>query len=268
MRSGPVSEDRLELEAYLRRIGLSTAPTADLAGLAVLHEAHCATIPFENLDILLGRPIALDLTSLQAKLVAGRRGGYCFEHNTLFAAVLEALGFSITRLAARVRSNTTEVRPRTHMLLRVDLPEGAFVADVGFGGEGCVLPVSLETQGDATSHRVVREGGESRVMQAHLTGAWTDLYAFTLEPQHAVDYEMANHFTSTHARSPFVLNLTAQRAQRHRRSILRNRDLVVHEGERVRTSTVRDADHLLEVLAAEFDLVFGAETRFAKPDFR
>ncbi len=267
MRFGPVSEDRLEIEAYLRRIGLSTAPTADLAGLAVLHEAHCATIPFENLDILLGRPIALDPTSLQAKLVACRRGGYCFEHNTLFAAVLEALGFSITRLAARVRSNTTEVRPRTHMLLRVDLPEGAFVADVGFGGEGCVLPVSLETQGDGTSHRVVREGGDSWVMQARLTGAWTDLYAFTLEPQHPVDYEMANHFTSTHPRSPFVLNLTAQRAQRHRRSILRNRDLVVHEGECVRTSTVRDADHLLEVLAAEFDLVFGAETRFAKPDF-
>ena len=86
-----VSEDRLELEAYLHRIGVGTPPSPDLAGLEVLHEAHCAAIPFENLDILLGRPIALDLTSLQAKLVAGRRGGYCFEQNTLFAAVLEVL---------------------------------------------------------------------------------------------------------------------------------------------------------------------------------
>jgi N-hydroxyarylamine O-acetyltransferase len=153
------------------------------------------------------------------------------------------------------------------MLLRVDLPEGPFVADVGFGGEGCVLPVSFEAQGELASHRVVREGGESWVLQAHFTGAWTDLYAFTLEPQLAVDYEMANHFTSTYPRSPFVLNLTAQRAQRRRRTILRNRDLVVHEGGRVQTSTVRDADHLLEVLAGEFDLVFGAETRFARPDF-
>jgi arylamine N-acetyltransferase len=78
---------------------------------------------------------------------------------------------------------------------------------------------------------------------------------------------MANHFTSTYPRSPFVLNLTAQRARRHRRAILRNRDLVVREGERIQATTVRDADHLLEVLAAEFDLVFAAGTRFAKPDF-
>ena len=267
----------LDLAAYLRRIGLGASPAVDLHGLEALHEAHCAAIPFENLDILLGRPIAVDLPAVQAKLVAGRRGGYCFEQNTLFAAALEALGFPVTRLAARVRANTTELRPRTHMLLRVDLPEGPFVADVGFGGDGLVLPVPLEggrevfaeprdTPG-AVGHRVVREGGEVRALQAFADGTWKDLYAFTLEPHYAVDYEMANHYTSTYPRSHFVLSLTAQRARRHRRAILRNRELVIRGAGGLSSSSIRDPDHLLEVLADEFALVFPPGTRFSQPDF-
>jgi len=133
----------LDLDAYLARIGEKSplAPTSD--ALLALHRAHCAAIPFENLDILLGRGISLDLPALEAKLVRGRRGGYCFEQNTLFRAALEAMGFRVTALAARVRVGTTEIRPRTHMLLRIDLPEGAFLADVGFGGDGLVHPIPL-----------------------------------------------------------------------------------------------------------------------------
>jgi arylamine N-acetyltransferase len=89
--------------------------------LEAVHRAHAVAIPFENLDVRLGRPIRLDLASLQAKLVAGRRGGYCFEQNTLFAAALEALGFRVTRLAARVRLGAARLLPRTHMLLGVDV---------------------------------------------------------------------------------------------------------------------------------------------------
>jgi N-hydroxyarylamine O-acetyltransferase len=167
------------------------------------------------------------------------------------------------------------------MLLRVDLPEGPFVADVGFGGDGLVLPVPLDGEHEVfagevgtpgrVGHRMVREGGEdhgfpSRILQACLDGEWQDLYAFTLEPQHAVDYEMANHYTSTYPRSHFVLSLTAQRARRHRRAILRNRELVVREEAGVRASSVRDPDHLLEILATEFDLVFPPGTRFSSPE--
>lgn len=281
MRSGlavaDAPESLIDLDAYLRRIGLGSSPAADLRGLEAVHEAHCAAIPFENLDILLGRPISLDLRAVQDKLVTRRRGGYCFEQNTLFAAALEALGFRLTRLSARVRANMTELRPRTHMLLRVDLPEGAFVADVGFGGDGLVLPVPLEGDHEvfagergmsgALGHRVVQEGAEARVLQASVDGEWHDLYTFTLEPQYAVDYEMANHFTSTYPRSPFVRSLTAQRARRHRRAILRNRDLVVRDAGGVRASSIRNPDHLLEVLAAEFDLVFPPGTRFSRPEF-
>jgi N-hydroxyarylamine O-acetyltransferase len=260
----------LDLDAYLARIGERPPLAPALEGLVRLHRAHCAAIPFENLDILRGRPIALDLPALEAKLVRARRGGYCFEQNTLFRAALEALGFRVTSLAARVRVGTTEVRPRTHMLLRVDLPDGPFVADVGFGADGLVHPIPLaegsETWVGFVGHRLRREG-EAWVLEGNTDGAWADHYAFTLEPHHPVDFVMANHFTSTYPRSPFVLNLTAQRSWPERRTVLRNRDLVVREGGRATATAVRDPEHLLEVLASHFDLVFPAGTRFRQPEF-
>jgi N-hydroxyarylamine O-acetyltransferase len=260
----------VDLEAYRLRIGLSALPEATLPGLRTLHEAHVAAIPFENLDMLRGRPIALDLPALQAKLVTGRRGGYCFEQNTLFAAVLERLGYRVTRLAARVRVGTAEVRPRTHMLLRVEFDDGDVIADVGFGGEGLVHPLALrhgrETYLGGLGYRL-REEGPVFVLQGNLTGDWADFYAFTLEPQETVDYEMTNHFTSTFPRSPFLLNLTVQRSWPDRRLILRNRELGVREGRAVTVSAVRDPEHLLEILRDQFDLPFPPGTRFAKPDF-
>src|SRR5438093_5316594 len=104
----------------MRRIEYAGSLAPSRQTLDALHLAHATHIPFENLDVLLGRPIRLDLDGLQAKLVRGRRGGYCFEQNLLFAAVLERLGFRVTRLAARVRYGTTRLLPRTHMLMKVD----------------------------------------------------------------------------------------------------------------------------------------------------
>jgi N-hydroxyarylamine O-acetyltransferase len=260
----------LDLDAYLARIGERAPLAPSLEGLGALHCAHCAAIPFENLDILLGRPIGLDLPSLEAKLVHARRGGYCFEQNTLFRAALEALGFRVIALAARVRVGTTEVRPRTHMLLRVELPEGAFLADVGFGGDGPVLPLAFaegtETWLGRTGHRLRREG-DLWVLQGNTAGDWADLYAFTLEPHFPVDFEMANHFTSTWPRSPFVLNLAAQRSWPERRAILRNRELVVREDGASTATSIRDPEHLLAVLDGVFGLAFPPGTRFRQPEF-
>jgi N-hydroxyarylamine O-acetyltransferase len=224
-------------------------------------------IPFENLDILLGRQISLDLAALQLKLVGGRRGGYCFEQNTLFRAALEALGFAVTSLAARVRGGGV-LRPRTHMLLRVDLDEGPWLADVGFGGDGPVHPVPLvaDADGDAPGFRLRHEDG-LWVLTGDSTGERMDLYAFTLEPHFHVDFEMANHFTSTWPHSPFVQSLTAQRSWPRRRAILRNRDLTIREGASVLSETIRDAEHLLDVLDREFSLSFPRGTRFPRPEF-
>jgi N-hydroxyarylamine O-acetyltransferase len=262
----------LDLGAYLRRTGTDrpSAPSAD--ALTELHRAHVGSIPFENLDVLMGVPIRLDLESLQAKLVTGRRGGYCFEHNSLFRAALEALGFTVTSLAARVRAGTSAIRPRTHMLLKVDVQEQAFLADVGFGADGLLTPLLLQPGREqwhaGTGHRLRHEEA-SWVLEGDtgVGAGWQDLYAFTLEPQHPVDFEMANHYTSTWPGSHFRSTLTAQLSLPQRRLALRDRDLVTREGGQVRTERVRDPDHLLEVLEQRFSLCFPKGTRFPRPEF-
>ncbi|MGD8896283.1 MAG: arylamine N-acetyltransferase [Acidobacteriota bacterium] len=265
-----MARDELDVEAYLKRTGARRPLVPSAEALADLQQAHVGAIPFENLDILLGRPIALDLTSLQAKLVTARRGGYCFEQNTLFGAVLDELGFEVTPLAARVRRGTTNVRARTHMLLRVDLAEGPHVADVGFGANGPIRSLPLEEGREhwlgPMGHRFRRED-DLWVLEGHADGAWADLYAFTLERQYPVDNEMANHFTSTHAGSAFVNTLTAQRMIPERRVVLRDRELSVCEGRTTETTAVRSPEHLLEVLERHFDLAFPPGTRFSRPEF-
>ena len=261
--SAPVA---LDLPAYLRRIGYAGSLDPTRATLDALHAAHATSIPFENLDILLGRPIRIDLESVQAKLVTACRGGYCFEHNALFAAVLEHLGFIVTRLAARVRFRTDRVLGRTHMTLRVDVGGVPLLADVGFGGEGPILPVPFggaEARQYAWAYRILEEAGAHRLQSRRGDGGWEDLYVFTQEQQLPVDYEMANHYTSTHPASRFVLMLTAQRVATDGRRILRNRELCLDRGHDVTTTTLADDDELLAVLAAEFGLVFPAGTRFA-----
>ena len=214
----------LDLGAYLGRIGHAVAPKADLASLRSLHFAHAMTIPFENLDIQLGLPIRLDLASLQAKLVGRKRGGYCFEHNTLFLAVLKAIGFEAFACEARVRMGAAEVLPRTHMLLLVRLEGFTWLCDVGFGGEGLLQPVRLDGEAHAqflNTYRISEEGNQ-RVLQSFHHGAWEDLYAFVPEPRLSIDFEMANHYTGTHPESRFLKTLTAQLPGPEVRRILRN----------------------------------------------
>ncbi|WP_121242242.1 arylamine N-acetyltransferase family protein [Sulfurisoma sediminicola] len=248
-----------DLSAYLRRTGYAGDIAPTRRALEALHLAHATHIPFENLDVLLGRPIALDLVGIEAKLVGARRGGYCFEHNLLFAAVLRAFGFAVTRLAARVRHRTTAVLPRTHMLLLVEAEGGRWLADVGFGGEGLLLPVPFgageEVGHFAWSYRVIEEAATANwVLQSRRDGAWRDLYAFTLEPQHTVDYAIANHYVSTHPDSPFVRMLTVQLPTPQRRLILRDRELIEDRGDVVTTRTLADGAELARVLQESFGL--------------
>jgi N-hydroxyarylamine O-acetyltransferase len=275
--SGEAPPEPLDLPAYLARIGFASKdqpPSAEL--LAGLHLAHATHIPFENLDILLGRPILLDLPSLQAKLVAGGRGGYCFEQNLLFAEALESLGFRVERLAARVRSSARRITPRNHMLLLAEPGakpgEGAgpWLADVGFGGEGPLLPVPLggeESRQGVWTYRVVpaEDRGEGvRALQTRRSDAWTDLYYFTREPQERVDYEVASYHTSTHPESGFVRTLTAQLPGLAERRFLRGRELVIDRGDALERRTIADDDEILAVLLESFGLRFPAGTRFVR----
>jgi N-hydroxyarylamine O-acetyltransferase len=266
----PTVPPQIDLDAYFARVGFAgpAAHAPTLATLAGIHLAHATHIPFENLDILLGRPIRLDLESLQAKLVGAHRGGYCFEQNSLFAAVLERVGFAVTPLAARVRFGATRIAPRTHMLLLVDVSGSRYLADVGFGGECLLGPLPLAPEVQTKQYdRVFRLHDDAGlwVVQLRRGEAWDDLYAFTLEPQMAVDFEVANHYTSTHPQSifvqqPFVLRTTPEASYR-----LFDRKLSVRRGEEVSSREVGDDEEMLEVLARTFGLRFPPLTRFSPP---
>ena len=175
----------------------------------------------------------LDTASLQRKLVREGRGGYCFEQNLLLSHALHALGFEVSGLAARVLWNAPEgdVRARTHMVLLVNLRDGPYVADVGFGGLTLTAPLRLEIDIEqATPHERFRliSTGDAFVMQAHVSGTWHPLYRFDLQEQLLPDYEVTNWYLSNHPESHFVTGLIAARADRDRRYALRNNELAVH----------------------------------------
>jgi N-hydroxyarylamine O-acetyltransferase len=183
----------------------------------------------------------------------------------LFAAVLEAFGFRVRRLAARVRFGANAVRPRTHMTLAVEIEGAHLLVDVGFGIAGLMLPLPF-VDGEAVRQYAwtyrLRTEGEAWVLQAERNGAFDDLYAFSLEEQHAVDYEMANWFTSTYPASPFTQALTAQRVTPYVRRMLRDRLYTEDRGTVVSERTLADDDEVLKVLATDFGLEFPAGTTF------
>ena len=229
----------IDLAAYFERIGFSgparPAPTLDT--LRALHLLHPQTIPFENLDVLIGRPVRLDLESVRRKLVESRRGGYCYEHNLLFRSVLQTLGFRVRSFAGRVLwgRDAPEMPARTHMLLLVDLDEGTFLTDVGFGGMTLSAPLALQTGLEQiTPHGAFRlddAGGEppAYILQALVNGAWTRVYRFDLDPQYDADYEMANYFVSAYPQSIFLHNLLAARLAPGKRFGLFNRRFSAHD---------------------------------------
>ena len=205
-----------DLNAYFARIGYADTPTPDRATLAELVLRHTQAIPFENLDPLLGRPVDLAPEALIAKLVHARRGDYCFEQNGLFWRVLEAIGFAVTPLAARVLWNMDEdaVTPRSHMLLCVSLSDGPVIVDVGFGGAVLTgvldLVADVEQQTPHEPFRLLDRDGEWR-LQIRIGEDWRTCYRFDLHPQLAIDYEPVNWWVSTSPASHFTQGVTCAR---------------------------------------------------------
>ncbi|WP_428098583.1 arylamine N-acetyltransferase family protein [Candidatus Rariloculus sp.] len=224
--------DKLDLEAYFRRIGYDGPREPDRGTLRALHRLHPMAIPFENLHTLMGQRVALDPASLQRKLIQDRRGGYCFEHNTLFAEVLESLGFEVETLSARVVFNHEgePAGPRTHMVLLVRLGERTYVCDVGFGGLTLTGPLLLEADIEQTTpherFRLVHADSIFR-LQAMLGDAWRTLYLFDLQTQLPIDFEVANHYVSTHPDSFFLTTLLVARPVTDCRYGLFNNELTV-----------------------------------------
>ncbi|WP_375395178.1 arylamine N-acetyltransferase [uncultured Sphingomonas sp.] len=192
-------------------------PTLDSFGLQRLQQAHRMAIPFESLDVRLGRPIAIDSASVFAKLVTARRGGYCFEQNRLFLDALAALGFDARPLLARVWLGRDDVPPQTHIFTLVTIDGTDWIADAGFGGSYApVMPLLDGAEADAPDgarFRLARDEGDGWMLWRDGNPATTDgretgagyrrQYSFTLAPVFDADLMLANHWTSTAADSRF-----------------------------------------------------------------
>ncbi|MFJ9037676.1 arylamine N-acetyltransferase [Streptomyces sp. NPDC102406] len=256
--------EELDMDAYTARIGYTGDLKQDAETLRGLHRAHVDAIPFENLEMMLGRPVPLDLPALQDKLVNRRRGGYCYEHNLLFAAVLERIGFPVRGLGARVRLGAGSVRPVTHMLTRVWAGEREWLCDVGFGASGLREPIPLEDGAQGTQGawefgvEKEREGDGAWVLRSRQPDGWRDVYAFTLEERLPVDYVVLNHYTSTHPRSGFIRRPVVQYGIGDARRLLTGSEFVVEYADGRRTEREVEAGELGSVLDREFGIELSA----------
>ena len=242
--------------AYLDRIGWRGGLEASLGVLTGLMRAHMRAIPFENLDVLLGRGVRVDLDSVFAKLVTARRGGYCFEHATLFAAALAHAGYAPVAHSARVVMVTPRsAAPRTHMFLSVAFEGTTYVLDPGFGGHGPLVPLPLVDQPEIREgsdiHRLVRRDGEW-VLETSIGGTMTPLWMSTLEPDSPIDFLMANHFTSTWPESPFVNRLMLRALTPDGRVSVMNRDVTVLRGAASEKRELADRAALRMLLVEHF----------------
>jgi len=217
-----------DLAAYLGRVGLDAPPPVSREGLALLVRAHRMAIPFENLDVVLGRGISLAPEAVFDKLVHRRRGGYCFEQNALFHRALTAMGFNGRPLLGRVwlAAQPGEVPPRTHQLELVTLDGRPWIADAGFGGS--LTPPLPLTEGeseagpDGVRFRLTHEPDHGWLLArlgapsyaevtAEEAARWQPQYSFTEQPVFPADMEMSNHWTSTRPGTRFTTLLMVHR---------------------------------------------------------
>ena len=262
----------VDIDSYFARIGYGGPAVTRLDTLREIVACHVRSVPFENLDVLLGRAIVLTPEALHGKLVTRRRGGYCFEQNGYLLEVLRLLGFEAVPLSARIRLSATRdmTPPRTHAFLKVHVDGTWWLTDVGVGSLTPTEPIRMDTEApQATSHeahRIVREDG--RFFHQALKGdGWGDICEFTGEEMPLIDRELANWWTSTSPTSKFRLNLSAAIVgdDGTRRGIQNNKFTRRRGAEVLETFAIGSARELLAVLRREFGLEFDDDVRFGPP---
>ena len=244
-----------DLDLYLSRIGYGGPTKLDLESLGGLLAAHMNAIPFENIDVLLGRPIRLDLESLQKKIVTEKRGGYCFEQGTLFLAALRALGFDATPRTARVvLVLKADASPRGHMYLVVRLREGEFVADPGLGGMGCRAPIPLDgtpaREGDELWS--IRTEDRRRVLEVDSPERRLDAWIAGFDEDNWVDFEVGNHWFSSHPASPMVNRVMLRTMIPGGRLTVMNRDATIRANGATKRFELADRAALRRLLRETF----------------
>ncbi len=247
----------LSVPSYLARIAYSGPMEPTSETLRALHRAHMLAVPFENLDIALGRKIITEEDSILRKIIDEHRGGFCYELNGAFAALLRAVGFHVTLLSARVaRMNGGEGPEFDHLTLRVDLDE-PWLADVGFG-ESFLEPLKLQTgieQADAAGKFCLIEVGDRLQMEKSEPGGWKRQYSFTLQPRQLSDFAAMCHHHQTSPDSSFTRGRLCSRATPEGRITLSEMKLVsTHNGVREERALTSERERA-EILRHQFGII-------------
>jgi N-hydroxyarylamine O-acetyltransferase len=256
--ASPAAESpAVDLAAYCRRIGYSGPLTPTLGTLRALQELHPAAIPFEAIDVLTDRGVDISPGAVDAKLIAAGRGGYCYEQNGLFKRVLQATGFEVEGLIARVNWNApadAPPRPPSHMALRVWIDGEPWLADVGFGSCVPTAPLRLGSRDpQPTAHETFRfVPGPELQLEAEIAGRWAPVYRLLPTPMLDTDYELANWYTATHPGSHFRHRLIVTRTTPEARHILSGARLSVRSADGKLERRFLDADEIEGELAERF----------------
>ena len=256
----------MDTAAYLKRINYtgSLEPTAET--LRALQVAHLFTVPFENLSIHAGEPIVLEENALFTKIVDRRRGGFCYEANGLFAALLRSLGFEVAMLAAGVAKSQGGAQggfgPQfDHMTLMVTLDE-RWLVDVGFG-DSFVEPLLLDSRDEQVqgnrAFRIVDDNDHLIMMRRNQGGDWEPQYRFTLQPYEFADYEETSQFHQTSPDSHFTKGRICSLATADGRISLSEMRLITTSGpQQLRDErTLKDQEEYDRILRDHFGIVMG-----------
>ena len=256
-----MSEPRVtHLALYLQRLGFDAPPAPTLETLRQLQLRHTGAFPFENLTTLSGEPVLIDLPAIEQKVLYDGRGGYCYELNNLFLALLQVLGFDARGITGRVVMGQPEGAwtARTHRLSLVTLDGVRYITDVGFGGMVPTAPLILDTEAEQlTPHEPYRieQHEDGYTLRAYVGGEWRAMYIFDLQRQEDIDYAVGNWYVSTHPESSFARQLMVARTGEGWRRTVNNGSFAIHRvGRESERRQVVDVDELLGLLKDEFGI--------------
>lgn len=248
--------DEANLEAYLRRINYAGSIAATLETLQAIQRLHLTAIPFENLDPLMERPVRLQLSDIEQKLLLERRGGYCLEHNLLLKAALESMDYNVMAVGGGVLWGYEagfEPIQNSHVALIVDIGGVQWLTDVGFGGPVMTGPIRLraDIEQETPHGRYRLSGGYPKWrLEGEVRGQWRALYEFTTSPLSEGDLVAMND----HAMQRHRDNLLVARIDGGKRYGLRNGRLNTHENGETTTRMLTSLPEIRDVLTNLFGI--------------
>ncbi len=221
--------DNFSLDDYLKRIGFEGQAQVNLATLTALMRGHLFTIPFENIDVQQHRFVSLKPEDIVNKIVYSNRGGYCYEVNGLFSMALTAIGFNYQFCGARPMFYPT-LRPKTHVVLAVEIANEKFICDLGFGSFGIRAPIPLQQinqtiKQDYDQFELSKLDKDTFLVKAKVENEWKNQFCFDLYPMEWIDMTLPNYFNSTHPDTIFVQKLLVVKHNPDGRSILLDNQL-------------------------------------------